>query len=111
MFSHYFFEKLAQAYFCDGTIHVSGGVSFPYYFWPCNKKQTNKQNLSQGEYFKYGNIYKIEELQSCGTSDLIFSQLEQNCVRWLYHVWTNQKELQILAFLHTCIIPLFPWKA
>lgn len=34
MFSYYFFEKLAQAYFCDRRIHVSGGASFPYYFWP-----------------------------------------------------------------------------
>ena len=38
MFSCHFFEKLAQTYFCDGVI--SGG---------------KKKNLSQGEYFNYGN--------------------------------------------------------
>ena len=44
MFSYHFFEKLAQAFFCDGVI--SGGASLPYYY-------QNKQNLTQGEYFNY----------------------------------------------------------
>ena len=41
-FSYHFFEKLAQAFFCDGVI--SGGASLPYYY-------QNKTKLNPGRVF------------------------------------------------------------
>ena len=67
-------------------------------------KACKHKNLNQGEYFNRGNQLHfiqtlLQELLSRGTSNLIFSLSEQNCVR-LVGSGLNEKELQILAFLH-----------